>query len=47
MKIIRYLFEYILIIILFGLYFRKDLTYRITKYIDEANMLFKEKGYSH
>jgi len=36
-----------MVISLFGLYFRQDLTYRITKYIDEANMLFKEKGYSH
>ena len=36
-----------MVISLFGLYFRQDLTYRISKYIDEANMLFKEKGYSH
>ena len=35
-----------MVISLFGLYFRQDLTYRITKYIDEANVLLKEKGYS-
>ncbi len=36
-----------MVISLFGLYFRQDLTYRISNYIDEANNLFKEKGYSH
>ena len=36
-----------MVISLFGLYFRQDLTYRISKYIDEANLIFKSKGYTH
>ena len=36
-----------MVITLFGLYFRQDLTYRINKYINEATLLFKKEGYSH
>ena len=36
-----------MVITLFGLYFRQDLSYRIDKYINEATLLFKKEGYSH
>ena len=36
-----------MVITLFGLYFRQDLSYRIDKYINEAMLLFKKEGYSH
>lgn len=36
-----------MVITLFGLYFRQDLTYRINKHISEVTLLFKKEGYSH
>ena len=36
-----------MVITLFGLYFRQDLSYRIDKYIKETTLLFKNEGYSH
>lgn len=36
-----------MVITLFGLYFRQDLSYRIDNYIKETKLLFKKEGYSH
>ena len=36
-----------MVITLFGLYFRQDLTYRINKATEQMTLLIKQKGYSH
>ena len=36
-----------MVITLFGLYFRQDLTYRINKSTELMTLLIKQKGYSH
>jgi len=36
-----------MVITLFGLYFRQDLTYRINKTTEHMTLLIKQKGYSH
>ena len=36
-----------MVITLFGLYFRQDLTYRINKSTEQMTLLIKQKGYSH
>ena len=36
-----------MVITLFGLYFRQDLTYRINKTTEQMTLLIKQKGYSH
>jgi hypothetical protein len=36
-----------MVITLFGLYFRQDLTQRINKATEKMKLLIKQKGYSH
>jgi biopolymer transport protein ExbB len=36
-----------MVITLFGLYFRQDLTQRINKATEQMQLLIKQKGYSH
>ena len=36
-----------MVITLFGLYFRQDLTQRINKTTEQMKLLIKQKGYTH
>jgi biopolymer transport protein ExbB len=36
-----------MVITLFGLYFRQDLTHRLNKATEQMTLLIKQKGYSH